>query len=141
MKHKKNNKKLSLCRKKFVGFFQISDQVDDTQFEPNIIGFLRFYISIFLYLNISALKSPCFGQIICAAGKILKKLAKKGVFRLFLKNVDQKITFLPRALPPSKLVYIGVKGTFRHFLGSVTKHGCLRIVQRGALWVGRGSNP
>ena len=57
-----------------------------------------------------ALKRPCFGQIFCAAGKILKKKQAK-------------------------------KGVFRQFLGSITKYGYLKIVQRGTLWVGRGSNP
>ena len=33
--------------------------------------------------------------------------------------------------PPSKLVYIGAKGAFRKFLGSVTKNGYFKIVQKG----------
>ena len=33
--------------------------------------------------------------------------------------------------PPLKQVYIGAKGAFRKFLGSVTKYGYLKIVQRG----------
>ena len=49
--------------------------------------------------------------------------------------------------PPSKLVYISAKRTFRKFLGSVTKYGYLKIVQRGdplgqqgveSLWGGGG---
>ena len=43
---------------------------------------------------------PIFGYIFCAAGKILKKQAKNGVFRHFLEIIDQKIAFFRRALPP-----------------------------------------
>ena len=46
-----------------------------------------------------SLKSPCFGQIICAAGKFLKKQVKKAVFKHFLKNFDKKLAFFWRALP------------------------------------------
>ena len=33
-------------------------------------------------------------------GKVLKKQAKKGVFRHFLENFDKKIAFFRRAVPP-----------------------------------------
>ena len=41
----------------------------------------------------------------------------------------------------SNLAYIDAKGAFRKFLGSVTKNVYLKIIQRGTLSVGRGSNP
>ena len=53
----------------------------------------------FFELSLS-LFSLYFGQIFCAAGKILKKQSKKGIFRDFLENVDEKIAFFRRALPP-----------------------------------------
>ena len=43
-------------------------------------------------------KAPCFGEVFDAAGKILKKRAKKDVLRHFLENFDQKIVFFRRAL-------------------------------------------
>ena len=43
-----------------------------------------------------------------------KKQTKKGIFR-----------------PLKKLVFIGAKGAFRKILGSVTKNGYLKIVQKG----------
>ena len=52
-----------------------------------------------------------------------------------------KNRFFSALAPPSNLVYIGAKGAFRNFLGSITKYGFLQIVQGGTLWVGRGSNP
>ena len=96
---------------------------------------------IFFLSSAKALFYPYFGQIFCAAGKILKRQAKKGVFGHFLENSDQKIAFFRRALPLTKLVYIDARGAFTNFLGSITKNGYLKIVHRGSLWVGRGSNP
>ena len=61
-----------------------------------------------------------------------KNRQKKGVFRHFLENFDQKIAFFRRA-PTSYLVYIGAIGAFRTFLGSITKNGYWKIVQRGDL--------
>ena len=67
-------------------------------------------------------------QIFCAAGDFFKN-AKKDVFFLhFLKNVDEKIAFFRRALPPSKLVYIGA---FKQILGSVGQKWFLKKYQRG----------
>ena len=66
-----------------------------------------------------ALKSPCFGQIFCAAGKILQNQAKKGVSRQFLENLNKNRVFLARA-SRSKLVYIGA---LRKNLGSVSQNG------------------
>ena len=43
---------------------------------------------------------PVLVQNFCAAGKILKNNPKKGIFRHFLENFDQKIAFFRRALPP-----------------------------------------
>ena len=62
--------------------------------------------------------------------QIIKKLSKKGVFRQFLKILTKKLPFSARA-PPSKLVYIDAEGAFRKNLGSVTKTGYLKIIQRG----------
>ena len=67
-------------------------------------------------------KRPHYHQIFCAVGKILKKQVKTGVFRQFLE-----------------LIYVGAQCAFRKILGSVTKNGYLKIVQRGTVWVGRGS--
>ena len=87
-----------------------------------------------------ALKRPCFGKILWAAGKILKNRPwKTRIFRHLLWSFDQKIAFLARA-PPSKVVYIGAIGAFRMFLGPLIKYEYLKIVERGTLWVGRGSN-
>ena len=52
-----------------------------------------------------ALKRPCFGQILCAASKILRKKDQKILFRHFLENVDQKIAFFRRALPIKISIY------------------------------------
>ena len=49
--------------------------------------------------------------------------------QIFLKKKAKNI-FLARATP-SKLVYSGADGAFRKLLGSVTKIGYLKIVQRG----------
>ena len=62
---------------------------------------------------------PNLAKIFCAAGKILKKQVKKGVFSHFLENFDQKIAFFLARAPPSNLVYIGAEGAFRKLLGSV----------------------
>ena len=48
----------------------------------------------------------------------------------FWKILTENRVFSTRA-PPSKLVYIGAQGAFRKFLGSMTKNGHLKIVQRG----------
>ena len=40
-----------------------------------------------------ALRRLCFGHNFCAAGKIMKKQAKKGVFTHFFENFDQKVAF------------------------------------------------
>ena len=53
------------------------------------------------------------------------KKAKKSV-----KKRPNNRVFSARA-SPSNLVKIGAKGVFRKFLGSVTKYGYLKIVQRG----------
>ena len=48
---------------------------------------------------------PVWGQIFCAAGKILKKQSKQGVFRHFLESFDQKIAFFRSALPLKISIY------------------------------------
>ena len=62
--------------------------------------------------------SPCFSQNFCAAGKILKKQFKKGVFGTFGKFLPKNCLFFG-ARAPSKLVYIGAKGAFRKILGLI----------------------
>ena len=94
------------------------------------IGFSElFQITLQTYLD----------QNFCAAGKCLKKGQKKTFLGNFWNILTKESRFLG-ARSPSKLVYIGAKGAFRKVLGSVNKNGYLKIVQRGTLWVGRGSN-
>ena len=80
-----------------------------------------------------ALKRRCFRQI-------FEKSQKKPFLGIFWKILTKKLHFFWRALPPSKLVYIGAKGAFRKILGSVEKWISLKF-PKGTLWVGRGSNP
>ena len=56
------------------------------------------------------------------AGKILKKQAKKAVFRHFLDTFDA---------PPSKVVHFGTKGAFRKTLGSVRQKGISQNSTKG----------
>ena len=56
------------------------------------------------------------------------------------KNLTEKLLFSVRDFP-SKLKYIGAEGAFGKFLGSVTDYGYLKKVEKGTLWVGKGSNP
>ena len=65
-----------------------------------------------------ALKRLCFGQVLCAKGKILNKQIKKGVFSHFLKNFDQKNAFFSARAPPSKLEYWRKMCLFLLFLKS-----------------------
>ena len=66
--------------------------------------------------------------------QILYELAKKGVFGQFMEKFGPKKLRFFGARSLSKLVYIDAKG-------SVTENGCIKRVQRGTLWVDRGSNP
>ena len=84
-----------------------------------------------------AVKRPWFGQTFCAAGKIKKNRPKKAFLGSFWKNLTKKSSFFGARFP-SKLVNIGA---FKNFLGSISKNGYLKIVQRGTLGVGRWSNP
>ena len=68
----------------------------------------------------------------CASGKFLKKQAKKVVFRQFLKFFDQKLRFFGARFP--------LKSSIEKYQGPSAKNGYLKIVQRGTLWVGKGSN-
>ena len=80
------------------------------------------------FSTLKTLKRPCFGQIFCAAGKILKKRRpKKEFLETFWKIMTKKLRFLG-ARSPLKIVHIGA---FKKLLGSVTKYGYLKIVQRG----------
>ena len=54
-------------------------------------------------------------KIFSAAGKNLKKQSKKGVFRHFLENFDQKIAFFRRALPPQKYNTLAPKASLEKF--------------------------
>ena len=56
-----------------------------------------------------------------------KDRPKKGAF---LKILNKKIAFFRRALPLKISIY-WCKGAFRNILGSVTKNGYLKIIQRG----------
>ena len=58
----------------------------------------------------------------------------------FLKTFEQKIAFFRRA-PPSNLSYIGAKGAFRNVFMSLIQNWIFQNITKGALWVGRGSNP
>ena len=48
-------------------------------------------------------------HFVCAAGKFSENKAKKGNFRHFWKNFEQKKLRFPRALSPSNFVNIGAK--------------------------------
>ena len=85
-----------------------------------------------------ALKLLCFGQIFCAAGKVLKKQATKIALRHTLETLDQKIAFFWRAFP-SKLANIFANGALGKILRPA-KNRHFKIVQRGILWVGWVSN-
>ena len=87
-----------------------------------------------------ALSKHCFVSILAKFSwqKFEQIQAKKGVFRHFLGKFWLKNC---KKIPPSKLVYIGAEGATRKLLGSITKNGYWKIVQRGTLWVGRGLNP
>ena len=60
----------------------------------------------------------------------LRRRLNVEVFKHFLDNFEQILAFFLARAPPSKLVYIGTKGAFRKFLGSVTKSEYLIIAQR-----------
>ena len=81
--------------------------------QKNFKNFVDFFLGdqIDFLSSPEALKRTCFGQNFCPAGKIFEKQAKKGVFRHFLENFDEKVA---RA-PPSKLVYIGAEGAVEKF--------------------------
>ena len=72
---------------------------------------------------------PYFGKIFCAAGRTLKKQAKKKIF--FWKILTKKLCFLSARAPLSKLVYIGTEGAFRKFVGSITKKWILENSTKG----------
>ena len=59
------------------------------------------------------LKRPCFGPILCAAGKILKNMPNK----LFLGKFLPRNRVFQRSLP----LKIGAEGGFRKILGSVSQ--------------------
>ena len=59
------------------------------------------------------LKRPCFGPILCAAGKILKNMPNK----LFLGKFFPRNRVFQRSLP----LKIGAEGGFRKILGSVSQ--------------------
>ena len=70
-------------------------------------------------------------------GQNFEKIGQKRRFRHFLEILTKKSHFFS-ARSPSKLVYIGAKGAFRKFLGSISKIAYFKIVQRGTLWVATG---
>ena len=70
--------------------------------------------------------------------KALKRLC--GVFSLFLESLRKSRFFGGRSVLKIS-IYIIAESAFRKTLGYVTKSGYLKIVQRGNLCVGRGSNP
>ena len=102
-------------------------------------GFSRIY-RFFLgrpnwfFRALQALKSPCFGQKFCTAGKILKKQAKKGVLRQFLES-SSKLVY---QITSSKLVFFCTEGASRKILGSISQKEVSQSHKRGTLWVGGG---
>ena len=50
-----------------------------------------------------------------SSGKILKKQAKKGISRHFLKNVDQKTALFRRALLPQNKYILAPKALLENF--------------------------
>ena len=76
-------------------------------------------------------KDPVSAKVLVAQAKLKKKQSKKGVLSHFLEHFDQKKIIVSARAPPSKLVYIDVKGPIRKLLESVIKHGYLKIVHKG----------
>ena len=70
----------------------------------------------------------------------LEKKAEKAFLGTFWKTLTKKLRFFSARALPSKLVCSGAKGALRKILGSVTKNGYLKIVQRALLGRQR-SNP
>ena len=63
--------------------------------------------------------------------QIFEKIGQKSSFLALLENVDKKIPFFWRALPLTKLVYIGAKGAFRKILGPVDQKSISEKVPKG----------
>ena len=74
-------------------------------------------------------------------GEFLKKNRPKRRFKALLDSYDQNFPVFFRRAPPSKLLYIGSKGTFRKTLASTSeKRWFLNNTKEGTFWVVRGLN-
>ena len=69
-----------------------------------------------------------------------KRNKPKSLFRHFLDNFGQKMRFSARAPLQNKYI-LAPKAPLEKLWGQLAKIGCLLIVQRGNLWVGRGRIP
>ena len=78
-------------------------------------NFKHFVDQIDLPSSPKALQRLCFGQKLSAAFKILKKQAKKGIFRHFLKNFDQKNRVFSVRAPPLKYYILAPKAPLEKF--------------------------
>ena len=93
---------------------------------PNWFSFFRSTKLIFWAL-LNHSKDPIFTKFSAPHAKFWKNRPKKA----FLGNFWKILTKKSARAPLSKFVYIGAKGAFRKTLGSVTKNGYLKILQRG----------
>ena len=67
------------------------------------------------------MKTPILTKLSAPQAKFKKNRPKKGVFRYFLKNVDQKIAFFWRALTPQNLYISAPKTPLENFYGPSPK--------------------
>ena len=81
-------------------------------------------------LNSKIVKGPYFEKKFCAAGKFINNQAKKGAFRHFLENLDQKIALFGARFP-LKNGHIGGKGAFRKFLRLFSKKRMSQSYSKG----------
>ena len=98
-------------------------------------GFSKIFVDIFfrtteLVFELSlSVFSPYFGQMFCAAGKILKKQSRKSIFRHFLEIFDKKMRFFGARSPLANLVDFWAP--LEKFLGCSAKTGFLKSTKGG----------
>ena len=109
-----------------------------SEFHENFVVLFFRSIKLFFRALSKHYKDHFLAKFLCRSQKFEKK-AKNCVFKHFLNNFDKK-SFFFGALSPLKLVCISSEGAFRKFFKSFSQNGCLEIVQKGTLWVCRGSN-